>query len=131
MAGIGNQVEESANFYRLIKLIVDFGSEILRDVLLQLVKPSTLETVLQANTIAIDNLLLRKVIYPKQHDLLTNITPNVEEFDVSLLVVVFRNICPNVPAPILGWNVKVPDSNDFSLAADLLRLRNIRNAVCT
>ena len=129
MAGIGNPVEESTNFYRLIRLIVDFGSEILRDVLLHLVKPSTLEAVLQANTITIGNLLRTKFIFRKQYDLLTNTTPDVEEFDISLLVVVFRNICPNVPAPILGWNVKVPDVNDFSLAADLLRLRNIRNEV--
>ena len=129
MAGIGNQTEESANFYRLVTLIVDFGSEILQDVLLHLLKPSRLEAVLQANTITIDNLVRTKVIFRKQYDLLTNITPNVEEFDISLLVVIFRNICPNVPAPILGWNVKEPDVNDFSLAADLLRLRNIRNEV--
>ena len=128
MAGIDNQVEGSANFYRLISLVVDVGSEVLRDVLLQLVKPRTLEAVLQANINTI-NKLSGKVLFPEQYTLLMKVPPNAEDFDISLLVIIFRNICPNVPPPILGWEIKQPDENDFSLAADLLRLKNIRNCV--
>ena len=127
MAKIANSVEESANFYRLVTLIVDCGSEVLRDVLLHLVKPSTLEAVLKAQNSAIQALLRKKVLFTEQYALLTNVPPNAEDFDISLLVVVFRHICPNVPAPMLGWKKKEPDVNDFSLAADLLRLQSIRN----
>ena len=129
MAGIGNPVEESANFYRLVSLVVDRGSDVLRDVLLHLVKPSTLEAVLQAKINVINNLQQKKVIFAEQYALLTKVPPNAEEFDISLLVKIFQNICPNIPAPILGWGTKKPDANDFSLAADILRLRNIRNEV--
>ena len=128
MAGTDNTLEESANFYRLISLVVDVGSEVLRDVLLQLVKPRTLEAVLQANINTI-NKLRGKVLFPEQYALLINVPPNAEDFDISLLVIIFRNICPNVPPPSLGWKTKKPDRNDFSLAADLQRLKNIRNSV--
>ena len=57
------------------------------------------------------------------------VPPDAEEFDISLLCVLFRNICPNVPPPTLGWNTRQPDVNDLSLAADLQRLKNIRNSV--
>ena len=57
------------------------------------------------------------------------IPPNAKEFDISLLVVIFRNICPNVPPPIPGWEINDPDENVISLAADLQRLKNIRNSV--
>ena len=127
MAGIGNPLEESANFYRLVSVVVDRGSDVLRDVLLHQMKPSTLEAVLQANIRVINNLLRTKVLFTEQYVLLTKAHPNAEEFNISLLLIIFRNICTNVPAPILGWGVKEPDANDFSLAADLLRLRSIRN----
>ena len=128
MAGIHSSVEESANFFRLMSLVVDLGSEVLRDVLLHLVKSRTLEAVIQANSAIIDGLIQKKAIFPQQYDLLMKVPPDPEEFDISLLVKVFRNICPNLTPHGFDWRDD-PDGNDFSLAADLKRLQNIRNCV--
>ena len=120
--------EESALFFRLISLVVDLGSEVLRDVLLEIVKPDSLETVFQNSRAIIYSLLQKKVLFQEQYVLLTKTPPDPKEFDISLLVKIFRNICPSVTPQGLDWRVD-PDDDDLSLAADLKRLLNIRNSV--
>ena len=121
-------VEESALFFRLISLVVDVGSEVLRDVLLELVKPDTLETVFQKSHAILNTLVQKRSLFQEQYDLLTKTPPDPEEFDISLLVKIFRNICPSVTPQYFDWRVD-PDDDDLSLAADLKRLLNIRNSV--
>ena len=41
--------KESQNFFRLVKLIDDVGSSVLRDVLLNVLAPDTLDNILQRN----------------------------------------------------------------------------------
>ena len=128
MSEIHDFVEESALFFRLIYLVVDVGSEVLRDVLLEIVKPDTLETVFQNSRAIIYTLLQKRALFQEQYDLLTKTPPDPEEFDISLLVKIFRNICPSVTPQGFNWGVD-PDADDLSLAADLKRLLNIRNSV--
>ena len=63
MTGVDNSKEESANFCRLISVVVDVGSEVLRDVLLHRMKPRSLEAVLQASANTINYLLGRKILF--------------------------------------------------------------------
>lgn len=50
---------------------------------------------------------------------------NPEEFDIPLLVFLLKNFT-KIPPPSAGWNSD-PSPNDNSEAADLLRIRRIRN----
>ena len=123
---VGNK--ESANFFRLIKVIVDVGSEVMRDVIRQKVLPDTLGNVVQTNIAKIDRLKKENILFNEQYNLLTQVPPDPEKFDISLLRIILRNICPNVPAPMHGWD-KDPDPTDFSLGADILRLQKFRNTI--
>ena len=122
-------IQESANFFRLIKVIVDNGSEVLRDVILQKVQPDTLDNVILTNMTKINWLHKRRILFDEQYSLLTEAPPDPEKFDISLLTIILRNICPNVPAPMRGWDSRVPDPTDVSLGADILRLQNVRNTI--
>ena len=49
------------------------------------------------------------------------------EFDITLLFKLFRNICSLIP-PFTGWD-NLPNSTDLSLEADLARIKFFRNEV--
>ena len=125
------------NFFKIIGLIVDVGTEILRNVLYTEIPPENLATVLNdPNTLKIIRQLhyqRRPAINVFQFDILTKADPDAKEFDISLLVLVLRNICKNIesPNPPEGWNIKPGDidDNDTSLGAEILRLKNVRNSV--
>ena len=51
--------------------------------------------------------------------------PNIQEFDITLLVILLRNICGLSP-PSTGWNV-LPGSTDNSHEANIVRIRLFRN----
>ena len=121
--------EDSAKFFRIISLVVDVGSDCLRDLLTTFIPIPNLANELQSNIMILNRLHKAGVLHQDQYGMLTGPNPNPEEFDISLLVVLLRNICPNVDPPVGGWIIKTPDVNDFSLGAELIRLRNIRNTV--
>ena len=128
--------KESEYFFRLVKLIVDISSEVLRDVLLHVLKPDTLDNVLQTNRHTIDLLYYgrRKVFYDNEFRVLTETPPNPDKFDITLLVKTFRNICPlicpNLISPNHDWGPQSPPGpNNISLADDIHRLRDVRNSI--
>ena len=51
-----------------------------------------------------------------------------EDFDITLLVVLLRNIC-GLPAPATGWD-SLPPASDTSVGANIARVKYYRNAVC-
>ncbi|XP_062602960.1 uncharacterized protein LOC134264710 [Saccostrea cucullata] len=51
--------------------------------------------------------------------------PNYDQFDVSLLYTLIRNLCPNLK-PTKGWG-KMPESTDTKIGDDIERLRIFRN----
>ena len=122
-----SQPEESANFFRLIRLLVDTGSDVLRDLLLQIIYPESLDKFLQRNINIINTGKQRKLLLQDQYDLLTNIPAvHPEEIDITLLCWIFRNIC-NI-SPTNGWQIP-PGATDISLGDDIYRLRNMRNNI--
>lgn len=121
------QQEESVNFFRLVRLLIDEGSDVLRDVLLKTIQPDTLAIFLQNNLALINNLKLRKVLFQDQYDLLTKVpVVEPEELDITLLCSIFRGLCKITPTN--GWQTP-PGPTDQGLGDDIYRLRTIRNTI--
>ena len=51
--------------------------------------------------------------------------PNIQEFDITLLFILLRNIC-DIRPPSTGWNA-MPNDIDNSCAANIVRIRLFRN----
>ena len=113
-----------ANFTRLCKLLVDKGGEALRNLLNKKHPPSTLAAVLNTNKV-----ILRKAINSSQRDLLfppSGAAPDSSNFDITLLIILLRNICGLSPPTTKGRN-KMPRAGDTSESADIERIRLFRN----
>ena len=128
--------KESQNFFRMVKLIVDVGSSVLRDVLLKALAPDTLDNILQTNIYKINTLHygIPKVLFDDEFSLLTETPPDPEKFDITLLVKIFRSICPSICPHLVplthNWNPQSPPGpSAISLADDIHRMRDFRNSI--
>jgi WD40 repeat protein len=120
-------LQEKANFTRLSKLLVDKGTEALRNAFDTVHPPANLQAVLAANKTSLLKLKPRVINNP-QWDLLFppfGNPPDSKTFDVTLLTVLFRNICG---LPSTGWGAMPPDT-DRSIQANILRLKFLRNEI--
>ena len=119
--------QEKANFTRLSRLLVDKGTEALRNTFDGIHPPARLPVVLNTNKKSLLRLKFKVVntsqwalLYPPSGDL-----PNSKNFDVTLLTILFRNICGFAP-PSTGWDV-IPVDTDRSVQANIVRLKCFRN----
>ena len=122
--------KETANYARLCRLLVDVGSQALRDTFNAIHSPKNLPTVLGRYRVLTKlNFLWEKGVlnetqwgklYPSPKSSVSSIN-----FDITLLVVLLRNICG---LPQTGWDSS-PHPGDVSKQADIIRLREYRNAV--
>ncbi|XP_028402093.1 uncharacterized protein LOC114525084 [Dendronephthya gigantea] len=120
-------LQEKANFTRLSRLLVDKGTEALRNTFDTIHPPVSLPGVLAANKTSLQKLKPR-IINNSQWDLLfppSGNPPDSKTFDVTLLTVLFRNICG---FPSTGWGVMPPDT-DRSTQANITRIKCYRNEV--
>ena len=120
-------LHEKANFTRLGRLLVDKGTEALRNTFDSIHSPANLSAVLSANKISLLKLKPR-VINDLQWDLLyppSGSPPDSKTFDVTLLTVLFRNICGLLKT---GWDA-MPADSDRSMQANIVRIRLFRNEV--
>ena len=118
-------LQEKANFTRLSRLLVDKGTEALRNAFDGIHPPARLPAVLNANKTSLLKLKPR-VITNSQWDLLyppSSNPPDSKTFDVTLLTVLFRNICG---FPKTGWSVMPVDTNR-SMQANIVRIKSYRN----
>ena len=120
-------LQEKANFTRLSRLLVDKGTEALRNTFDSIHSPANLPGVLSANKTSLLKLKPRVIndsqwhlLYPPSGD-----PPDSKTFDVTLLTVLFRNICG---LPKTGWGAMRVDS-DRSMQANIVRIRLLRNEV--
>ena len=120
-------LQEKANFTRLSRLLVDKGTEALRNTFDGIHRPASLPAVLNANKTSLLRLKPRVInnsqwnlLYPPSGD-----PPDVKTFDVTLLTVLFRNICG---FPKTGWSV-MPVDTDRSAQANIVRIKSYRNEV--
>ncbi|XP_028412205.1 uncharacterized protein LOC114535028 [Dendronephthya gigantea] len=120
-------LQEKANFTRLSRLLVDKGTEALRNTFDTIHPPVSLPGVLATNKTSLQKLKPR-VINNSQWDLLfppSGNPPDSKTFDVTLLTVLFRNICGFSST---GWSVMPPDT-DRSTQANITRIKCYRNQV--
>ena len=125
--------KETTNYARLCRLLVDVGSQALRDTFDRLHPPAGLHLVLAPGTPAHGTLqLLRKkrILNPTQWGKLYPTIPtsvSSASFDITLLMVLLRNICHLTP-PVTGWD-KLPSAADTSTEANIARVKFYRNTV--
>ncbi|XP_060571579.1 E3 ubiquitin-protein ligase DZIP3-like [Ruditapes philippinarum] len=127
---MSDSTESSAYFYRIISLVVDVGTETLRDIFYWKVPKSNVVTLFATPGVQSEFKRLKgiKALTEVQYAKVTN-KPDPDTYDISLLTTLLTNqkIC-RISKPKDGWG-KVPDQSDISLGADLLRLREIRNEI--
>jgi WD40 repeat protein len=120
-------LQEKANFTRLSRLLVDKGTEALRNTFDAIHPPAKLQAVLAANRAPLLRLKPRVINNP-QWDLLfppSGNPPDSKTFDVTLLTVLFRNICG---LPSTGWSA-MPLDTDRSMQANIVRIKLLRNEI--
>ena len=122
--------KETTNYARLCRLMVDVGTQALRDTFDAIHTPTNLHIVLAGNKATLQTLRTRKVINATQWGkLFPAISTSVSsaQFDITLLMVLLRNLC-GLTSPATGWD-KLPAVTDLSREADIARVKYYRNTV--
>ena len=124
--------KETTNYARLCRLLVDVGSQALRDTFDAIHPPGRLPTVLGRHPVHAKLTFLKdkRVLNETQWEKLYPVTPSSVSsvgFDITLLMVLLRNICGLAP-PSTGWD-SLPPSTDLSKQANIARLKYYRNTV--
>jgi len=125
-----SSTEETTNFARLCRLLVDVGTQVLRETFNNIHSPTNLQSTLATNRSTLQSLRTRKILNPNQWGKLFPAKPasvSSRDFDITLLMVLFRNIC-GLTAPATGWGA-LPAATDVSLEADVARVNYFRNTV--
>ena len=127
-----HSTKETANYARLCRLLVDVGAHVLRETFDKKRPTGNLDTVLSTPPVhaILQTLRTKRVLNPTQWGkLYPAIKSSVSStnFDITLLMVLLRNICGLVP-PATGWD-SLPAATDLSLEADIVRIKYYRNTV--
>ena len=126
--------QENTNFARLCRLLVDVGCTVLRDTFDSIHPPANLHVVLSSPTVlpTLQSLQRRRILNPSQWGKLfpaVASTVSSANFDVTLLMVLLRNICGLSPPVSTGnWGTLPPDC-DSSTEANIARIKWYRNEV--
>lgn len=129
-ASMASSTKQTTNYARLCRLLVDVGTQALRDTFDAIHTPANLNAVLAGNKSTLQTLRARKIINPTQWGTLfpaVSTSVSSTNFDITLLMVLLRNIC-SLTAPITGWDT-IPAVTDMSCVADIVRVKYFRNTV--
>ena len=124
--------KETTNYARLCCLLVDSGSQAFRNKFDSIHPPAGLHGVLTkppAHPI-LQTLRKKRILNPTQWAKLYPPSPSSvssKEFDVTLLMLLLRNICGLIP-PTTGWD-NLPPAADTSAEANIARVKYYRNLV--
>ena len=129
MATAFTSTKETTNYARLCRLLVDVGTQVLRDTFDKINPPGSLHAVLTTAPVnaTLTSMKTKKIINPTQWGTLMSPTVSSKDFDITLLVSLLRNIC-GLSAPAAVWN-SPPSSTDTTKVADIVRIRIHRNEV--
>lgn len=122
--------KETTNYARLCRLLVGVGTQALRDTFDKIHPPAGLHAALASQQPILQSLRKRRIINPMQWGkLYPTIASSVssENFDITLLVLLLRNICSLSP-PTTGWD-SLPLVADTSIEANIARVKYYRNNV--
>ena len=124
--------KETANYARLCRLLVDAGSDALRDAFDKSRPTGDLNSVLSSSPVhaVLQSLRKKRILNPSQWGKLYPALKSAvssKNFDITLLMVLLRNICGLV-RPATGWDT-LPPATDTTLEADIVRIKCYRNTV--
>ena len=123
--------KETTNYARLCRLLVDVGSDVLREAFEKKRPTGNLDTVLSSPPVhTVLQSLKKKVLNPLQWGKLypaVRSSVSSKNFDITLLMVLLRNICGLAP-PATGWDT-LPPATDTTFEADIVRIKCYRNTV--
>jgi len=122
--------KKTTNYARLCRLLIDVGTQVLRDTLDAIHAPANLHAVLAANRPTLQGLRARRIINATQWGKLFPIIPSAvssKTFDTTLLMILLRNL-GGLLSPITGWDT-LPAATDKSREADIARIKYFRNTV--
>ena len=126
--------QENTNYARLCRLLVDVGCTVLRDTFDSIHPPANLHVVLSCPSVfsTLQSLRKKKVLNPLQWGkLFPAVASSVSSanFDVTLLMVLLRNISGlSPPVSTCSWD-KLPPDSDNSTEANIVRIKWYRNDV--
>ena len=133
MASILGPSEEKTNGTKLARLLIDGGTQALRNVLESFIHPpSTLQIMLNNNKATLANLKSRRKLYDSQWEKLfppSGGPPDLNTFDITLLHLLLREICPALIEPVTGWH-DMPAETNHSREAEIVRIKCLRNSLC-
>ena len=126
--------QENTNYARLCRLLVDVGCTVLRDTFDSIHPSANLHVVLSSPSVfpTLQSLRKKRVLNPMQWGkLFPAVTSSVSSanFDVTLLMVLLRNICGLSPPVSTGSWDKLPPDSDNSTEANIVRIKWYRNDV--
>ena len=122
---------ETTNYVRLCRLLVDVGAHVLREIFDKKRPPGSLDSILSSSQVHPVLLSLKKKVlnslqWGKLYPAIKS-SVSSKSFDITLLMVLLRNICGLVP-PATGWN-DLPAATDLTPEADIVRIKCYRNTV--
>ena len=133
MLSVFDTSEEKTNFARLLRLVIDGGTHVLREYLnRRIVPPVTLQDVLNTNKGKLGNLKSIKKISNIQWEQLfppSGHPPDSQTFDITLLHLLLREICGLIAPASGGWH-DMPAEGDTSPEANIVRIKFFRNELC-
>ena len=126
-----SDLDGRGRFFRICRLLVDGGADLLRQEFDKITVPGDLPTVLskeEVNLRKIKSFILTASMFHKLYPT-SDTYGKSTDFDISLLMVLFRQLC-RLKAPPSSNNWKtMPIDSDKSVEADILRLKIYRNEV--
>lgn len=119
--------QSSKNYIRLCRLITTICGPLLKDILSRHIAPANLRNEFDIHRTKLEkpmNKVQRELFYLNAGS--NPISP--KDLDISVLYMLLRNICSNIPKPKTGWG-KTPLKGDYSISACIERIRQIRNSI--
>ncbi|XP_053374178.1 uncharacterized protein LOC128546827 [Mercenaria mercenaria] len=122
--------EETACYLRLVSMFMDLCTESVRKVFTFYSPNNNGEDFIRLNQAKLNELKTKGILNQQECEVVITQWPNLRLMDISLLITLSINLFTTVqlPAPTKGWD-RPPKGKDISIAADLLRLRKIRNVI--
>ena len=142
---LGTSSKETTNYARLCRLLVDGGTKALRYTFDKFHSPANLFNVLKAGSpehSTLQSIRRKKIINATQWGKLYPSPPSSvtsEDFDITLLMVLLRNICgltapattaaaTAAPGSTHSWD-SLPPASDTTIEANIVRVKYYRNWV--
>ena len=113
--------EDRTRFCRLTLVIIDELTQILRDLLHNEINPS--QILNDVNQLGLLKLRTDQIAVIRDAN-----TRGYQDFDITLLYTLLRNVCKNITPPSENCGVSnIPSPNEVTVGDDIERIRLIRN----